>query len=84
MNKRHMFITVENSATRFRTSDNCAGANPAKTIEDHFRNITEFLNGYTSNTVEFRLDIDKRFVTPFDQRGIQNATRRHMRDKRAS
>lgn len=67
MKKRHMFITLENDITRFRTSDNSWGANPAKTLEDHLRNMAEFLNGYTSNTVEIRLDIDKKSVKVVEQ-----------------
>ena len=62
-----MFITLGNSTTSFRTSDNSWGANPAKTLEDHLRNMAEFLNGYTSNTVEIRLDTVKKTARVVEQ-----------------
>lgn len=62
MKKRHMFIALGNQDTRFSTSDKHFGSNPAKTLEDHLKNIAEFLNGYVSDSVEFRLDMDRKIV----------------------
>jgi len=63
MNRGHMFITLKEGGTYFRIGKEGWGANPAKDLEEHLKNISYFVNTFKPESIEFRIDIEQKDVS---------------------